>query len=206
MIAFEGGKLEINLPRDGDMSYVSKFSRFYCMDDAEIRQYYYGKPDYMDLWRKAIQSAKNEEQDLSRIATEGDFWLLTDLGYNYLKSNEMLPTHQEMHEYVSTFRHDIKLCYTVNTWSRQRTNRNLAFQHHGRMCKLCKNDCLGMYGKTGQDLLIIHHVNELSIHGEDAVKSINDLLPLCPNCHAFVHTTHPCMKIEDAKKLIRVLM
>ena len=46
----------------------------------------------------------------------------------------------------------------------------------------------------------VHHIVALSaVKGEYIVDPINDLVPVCPNCHAMIHVTRPCLSIEQLK-------
>jgi 5-methylcytosine-specific restriction protein A len=49
----------------------------------------------------------------------------------------------------------------------------------------------------------VHHLTPLSTIGKEyRVDPIKDLRPICPNCHAVIHSRRPAMSIEEAKQLI----
>jgi 5-methylcytosine-specific restriction protein A len=44
------------------------------------------------------------------------------------------------------------------------------------------------YNGLGPDFIHVHHVRPLSsITAEYQVDPVNDLVPVCPNCHAMLH-------------------
>jgi predicted HNH restriction endonuclease len=63
------------------------------------------------------------------------------------------------------------------------------------------------YGDEFASIIHVHHVVALSIiGGEYEVDPIKDLRPVCPNCHAVIHSRTPPYTIEEAVKLLtRVL-
>ncbi|MBK9012922.1 MAG: HNH endonuclease [Saprospiraceae bacterium] len=57
------------------------------------------------------------------------------------------------------------------------------------------------YGGIGKDFIHVHHIVPISKPGEKyEIDPINDLIPVCPNCHSMLHTTNPPLKIEKLRK------
>ena len=49
----------------------------------------------------------------------------------------------------------------------------------------------------------VHHLRELASLGEEyEVDPIKDLRPVCPNCHAILHTSSPAMTITQLRKIL----
>jgi 5-methylcytosine-specific restriction protein A len=49
----------------------------------------------------------------------------------------------------------------------------------------------------------VHHLKPIHQIGSTyKVDPINDLRPVCPNCHAMLHRQEQTLKIEDLKKII----
>lgn len=45
-----------------------------------------------------------------------------------------------------------------------------------------------VYGELGKDFIHVHHIKPLSeIDSTYVVDYKNDLIPICPNCHAMLH-------------------
>jgi 5-methylcytosine-specific restriction protein A len=61
-----------------------------------------------------------------------------------------------------------------------------------------------MYGEIGKGFIHVHHLKPVSeINGEYEVDPIEHLVPVCPNCHAMLHSQHPPLTIEELKKQLR---
>jgi 5-methylcytosine-specific restriction enzyme A len=53
----------------------------------------------------------------------------------------------------------------------------------------------------GKGFIRVHHLRELSSLGEGyQVNPVADLRPVCPNCHAMLHTQRPALLPEDLKR------
>lgn len=58
------------------------------------------------------------------------------------------------------------------------------------------------YGEIGSNFIHVHHDVEISTIGEEyEIDAINDLKPVCPNCHAMLHKRKPAYRIEELKEL-----
>lgn len=92
---------------------------------------------------------------------------------------------------------------TVNAYERSRVARAKCVGHHGWGCGVCGYDMTEMYGPLGAGVIHVHHVRELSAVGEEyEVDPIKDLRPVCPNCHAILHTSSPAMSITQLRKVL----
>ncbi|WP_240703149.1 HNH endonuclease [Cohnella luojiensis] len=59
------------------------------------------------------------------------------------------------------------------------------------------------YGEIGRTYVHVHHLFEISqIKKEYVVNPINDLRPVCPNCHTMLHKKKPAYTIEEFKDMI----
>jgi len=60
-----------------------------------------------------------------------------------------------------------------------------------------------LYGKVAEGVIHVHHLKDLATIGEEyQVDPIDDLRPVCPNCHAVLHTDIPAMSISDLRKIL----
>jgi 5-methylcytosine-specific restriction protein A len=58
-----------------------------------------------------------------------------------------------------------------------------------------------LYGEIGKSFIHVHHLIELSsIGNEYSIDPINDLRPVCPNCHAMLHKRKPAYTIEEIRQ------
>lgn len=92
---------------------------------------------------------------------------------------------------------------SVNAYERNAEARKTCIEHYGCTCAVCGFDFEVAYGEIGRGFIHVHHVKPLSEIGEQyEVDPIQDLRPVCPNCHAMIHTKSPAMTIEELKTLI----
>ncbi|MDW3180019.1 MAG: HNH endonuclease [Acidimicrobiia bacterium] len=77
---------------------------------------------------------------------------------------------------------------SVNSYERNTRARRACLEHYGDSCAACGFNFGEVYGPEGEGFIHVHHVREISsIGAEYQVDPINDLIPLCPNCHAMAH-------------------
>jgi 5-methylcytosine-specific restriction protein A len=92
---------------------------------------------------------------------------------------------------------------SINAYERNSTARRLCINHHGAKCKVCSFDFASVYGPIGSGFIHVHHIVPLSdIRGSYQVDPINDLVPVCPNCHAMLHTSRPAMSVAELQKMM----
>jgi len=91
----------------------------------------------------------------------------------------------------------------VNKYERNLINRQACLLIHGTDCKVCGFSFESRYGFIGRGYIHVHHVTPLSKMGENyKVNPSNDLIPVCPNCHAMLHKRNPPYTVEELKLII----
>ncbi|MDR0437848.1 MAG: EVE domain-containing protein [Bacteroidales bacterium] len=79
--------------------------------------------------------------------------------------------------------------------------RKDCIKHHGVTCKVCEINFQKKYGELGQGFIHVHHLNYLSeAKGNQKTNPIEDLCPVCPNCHAMLHKGK--LTIDALKKIL----
>ena len=69
--------------------------------------------------------------------------------------------------------------------------RAACLAYHGYTCKICGMSFEKTYGPEFKDIIEVHHIVPLNQIGEAyVVDPINDLIPVCPNCHTALHSKH----------------
>lgn len=92
----------------------------------------------------------------------------------------------------------------VNIYERDQNARKKCIEYYGYKCCVCGILLSDKYGTIGQDFIHVHHIKSLStIKKEYTVDPINDLRPVCPNCHAIIHRRIPSYSIEELKEIIK---
>ena len=93
---------------------------------------------------------------------------------------------------------------SVNAYERNPKARMACIEHYGFKCFICGFDFERFYGAIGKRYIHVHHEVALSsLKKEYVVDPVNDLKPLCPNCHAIIHRTHPPMAVDELKNILR---
>lgn len=93
----------------------------------------------------------------------------------------------------------------VNKFERNREARRQCIEHFGKKCVICNFDFEEIYGVIGKGFVHVHHVKQLSeIRKEYVVDPLEDLVPVCANCHAIIHKKNPCFTIEEVKAMIKM--
>ncbi|WP_297504817.1 HNH endonuclease [Ferrovum sp.] len=86
---------------------------------------------------------------------------------------------------------------TVNRYERNPTNRAACIAAHGSKCKVCGFDFGAVYGPLAHGYIEVHHRVPVSrMSGSYQINPVNDLIPLCANCHAAVHRVDPPIEPE----------
>lgn len=96
-----------------------------------------------------------------------------------------------------------KASVVVNAYERSGKARRNCIKHHGTTCSVCSFDFEKVYGEIGSEYIHVHHQVPLSEIGHEyEVDPVNDLLPVCPNCHAMIH----CRKWSGTPDELRTVM
>jgi hypothetical protein len=91
----------------------------------------------------------------------------------------------------------------VNRFERDPVARNACIAHHGTRCSVCAADMEAIYGERGRGFIHVHHLKMLSTaRGAREVDAIEDLRPVCPNCHAIIHRWNPPIAIEALREVV----
>lgn len=91
----------------------------------------------------------------------------------------------------------------VNRYERDVHARRKSLEHHGLSCLVCDFNFEKAYGAIGEGFIHVHHVMPLADIGESyVVDPINDLTPVCPNCHAMLHKRSPPFTIVELRTVV----
>lgn len=81
--------------------------------------------------------------------------------------------------------------------------RYACIAHFGVTCQICGFDFEEVYGELGRGFIHVHHKSDMALSSEQLlVDPIHDLIPVCPNCHAMLHTQKLAMSDEVLRELI----
>ncbi|MCK1580665.1 HNH endonuclease [Bradyrhizobium sp. 168] len=92
----------------------------------------------------------------------------------------------------------------INRYERDPAARQKCITHHGPVCVVCGLSLADRYGPEVYGLIHVHHLTPLASVGKRAAMDpVRDLRPVCPNCHAVIHSTRPPRTIDQVKKMLR---
>ena len=89
----------------------------------------------------------------------------------------------------------------VNAYERDPGARSECIQHHGVRCAVCEVSFEEQYGPIGKDFIHVHHRTPLAHREVYRLDPINDLIPVCPNCHSMLHSSDPPLSVEELKAM-----
>ncbi len=140
------------------------------------------------------------EQDYLDIANYHNAFDLLDIP---LISTKSISIPEEISEHEKYFEGAKKSIY-INAYERSIPAREKCIAHFGVSCNICGFDFEKVYGAEGKGLIHIHHLKPLSdIRESYAINPLEDLRPVCPNCHAIIHRRTPPFTIDEVKAFIK---
>ena len=101
------------------------------------------------------------------------------------------------------FREGKGIQVTINRYERDPAARAACIIHYGVTCQICQVDLATVYGPKASGLIHVHHLRPLAhLGGEYRVQPAQDLIPVCPNCHAVLHRSNPPFSPEEVRSMI----
>ena len=89
---------------------------------------------------------------------------------------------------------------SVNAYERNAKARVACIKHYGTACIVCGFNFQTAYGQIVTGFINVHHLVPLSeIKKQYDLDPVRDLRPVCPNCHAIIHSTQPALTIKQLK-------
>lgn len=98
-----------------------------------------------------------------------------------------------------------RLVVQVSAFERNPIARQKCISHYGASCCICDFNFGAVYGSSVEGYVHIHHLKPIaSIGKEYVIDPINDLRPVCANCHAVIHSRQPPYSIEEVQRMLHV--
>lgn len=122
--------------------------------------------------------------------------------FSYIQSNvnQVLetPTKNELLQFAE----GKPKCVTYKTYERSSAAREACIRYHGYHCSVCGFNFGNIYGDLGLNYIEVHHLHPIAdIHEEYLINPLEDLRPVCANCHRMLHITKPPISIEELKEI-----
>ncbi len=119
-------------------------------------------------------------------------------------SIERLPTETFQFDENELFNEGKVVQVFVNRYERNQKARQECIRYYGDKCYVCGFDFGATYGDIAKGFIHVHHKTQLAdINQEYNVDPINDLIPICANCHSVIHLTKAAMTIEELKERMK---
>ena len=137
------------------------------------------------------------EEQLSSFSTCHDYKKPDDaVSWFVSVLNDFIPVEEKKHmgEVVGKSQAEVLIegsarSFVATRYERNRKAREICLSYYGKSCKACGMNFEQFYGKEFADIIEVHHIVPVSEIAESyIVDPINDLIPLCPNCHTVVHS------------------
>lgn len=142
--------------------------------------------EYLDSHKEALDYLLQDNFNYEDVKTAID-------NISLCGENKVLPLEEIVSEGSLVTR-------TIQTRERSTRLRKIAIEHftcNGEIsCHCCGFNFPTFYGQRyGQDCIEIHHVKPIFQYEENtfeqvAEKALENLLPVCPNCHRVIHKNH----------------
>jgi len=99
-----------------------------------------------------------------------------------------------------------RLQIQINAYERNTAARDRCIRHYGTACMICGFTSEGTYGEQFAGLIHVHHIRPISEIGEQyVIDPIQDLRPVCPNCHAVLHSRTPPYCLEEIAEILSAI-
>ena len=91
----------------------------------------------------------------------------------------------------------------VSVFERDAKARDACLAKHGYNCAVCGMNFEKVYGSIGKDFIHVHHKKPLAATRETyQLDPVEDLVPVCPNCHAMLHTSNPPLSTSELEAIL----
>lgn len=169
------------------------YSGYYQFDSSTIKIF---EPITCEELKSVDETFKGFSQATTFIKTSRQARLM-DLIVS--KTNFSIPEEISSPE---TLTEGAKKQITVNAYERSSEARSKCLEAHGYKCTICGFDFGQFYGSQFEGKIHVHHKKPLhEIDKEYKIDPINDLVPVCPNCHMVLHSkVGGCYTVEEVQK------
>jgi predicted HNH restriction endonuclease len=155
--------------------------------DVFLFERLYKKHLYVYEGQVELAGEPYQEKQLDADNNIRDVWVFP-LKLTHEKTSQEKIAEELPDEEIDKMPEGAKKQITVNAYERNPKARELCIQKYGFKCSVCGFNFEEIYGEIGKGYIHVHHLKPLrEINKEYNVDPINDLRPVCPNCHSMLH-------------------
>ena len=152
-------------------------------------------PTHIKTFRITISKIEEQDYTLDELANE---WIPPSVGAILsllnIESIENEPGFLEGKKHQSL----------ETKYERNPANRELCLSTQGYDCKVCGMNFETVYGMIGRHFIHVHHIEMVSqMDAPQIIDPRKDLIPVCPNCHAMLHTQKPPLLPEQLTQILK---
>lgn len=104
---------------------------------------------------------------------------------------------------VEGFEEGSKIDIHASKYERNPINREICLASKGYKCCICGFDFEKTYGEIGRKVIEVHHTKQVSEMGPGyIVKPLEELVPVCSNCHTIIHKRKEPYTVEEVKAML----
>ncbi len=120
--------------------------------------------------------------------------------FTQIQSDSKFSFRPSVKKEIELFAEGKQKIVTYKTYDRSPAARQACIEHYGYSCSICGFNFEKTYGKIGSRYIEVHHLKQVADVGEEyLVDPVNDLRPVCANCHRILHKSRPPISIEELK-------
>lgn len=113
----------------------------------------------------------------------------------------------EYRDFSEVYHEGLRRIATTKQIRRSREAREACIRIQGCKCNICGFDFEKTYGEIGKHFIEVHHITSIgTLTARDdysATDPVQDLIPVCSNCHSMLHKRRPPYKPGEIKDLIK---
>jgi superfamily II DNA or RNA helicase len=89
-------------------------------------------------------------------------------------------------------------------FTRDPNARLKCLKHWGYSCYICGKNLEDVYGEAGKNKIEVHHEKQIC-EGYRVTDPIEDLKPVCPDCHTIIHSKIPCYDLIEVSEMLGII-
>lgn len=173
--------------------YNQSLGHIRLIEEAGYKLYTFPMQPVEETWQDDVIpkiESFTPELTVKKLVRVGDEWFAAETDLENALPEELATPDK--------FPEGAKTTVVINAYERNPKARVACIAHHGCHCAACGFNFASIYGELGKDFIHVHHIKPLrAVAAEYEVDPKKDLVPVCPNCHAMIHRTEPCLSISE---------